>query len=430
MKKRLNILIASMVCCLSVGFLSPIKANAATTNQQPKIVGTKAMTMDLSTGEIIYGTKIDEKAYPASITKLVTALLFADNKQKTDIIPYTQDAKKQPQYSLSIDVFKNLKVGDTMSAEDVMKALLLFSANDSAYMIADSVGGTSDNFLNMMNEKAKSIGMNNSHFVTANGLDKDDKNQTLDHYTTAYDLSILGMAAYKNPWIKEVMALTDSQKISTSQGTIAYVANRNKNIGVNGCIGGKTGYTALSGRCLVALYERDNRPMVGVVLNSAYDANDSQVFKDMETIIDWSYAQKRTPIYNSNSTIKSVTLNYKPLRFGMEKTIDMPLVVKEDVGYYENEINKAETKQDVSVNTNDITPWKLSTDKPIGTLTVTERNYSKTYDLYPGISKSDLINANKGLYTATAVVAILLVAAIIAVFALLKKLFKKNNRRY
>ena len=137
--------------------------------------------------------------YPASTTKLMTALLLAENKEKSDSITYTESAYKQPAYSLRSNIYFNLKVGDTMSAADVMNSLLLFSGNDTAYMVADAVAGDADSFIKMMNEKAKALGMSSTNFVTANGLH--DPN----HYTTAYDLAILGASAYKmnglgNPW--------------------------------------------------------------------------------------------------------------------------------------------------------------------------------------------------------------------------------------
>ena len=171
MKK--NFILKTLILTLSISLFSPlasINAKAATT-AQPDINAQAAITMDLETGEIIYCKDADSKRYPASTTKLLTGLLLAENKQKSDEIAFTESAKIQPEYSLNINFMHNsMKVGDTMSADDVMKGLLLFSGNDTAYMIADNVAGNSQKFADMMNAKAKEIGANNSHFVTANGL--------------------------------------------------------------------------------------------------------------------------------------------------------------------------------------------------------------------------------------------------------------------
>ena len=95
----------------------------------------------------------------------------------------------------------SMKVGDKILADDIMKGLLLFSGNDTAYVIADNISGDSKSFAELMNKKAKELGANNSNFVTANGLHDES------HYTTAYDLSLITKAAYANPWEKETMAL-------------------------------------------------------------------------------------------------------------------------------------------------------------------------------------------------------------------------------
>ena len=156
----------------------------------PELLGKAAISVDMDTNEIIYTKNIDNKMYPASITKLVTALLLAENKKSTDNLTYTKTAKEQPPYSYNLNV-QPVAIGDTMSADNVMDGLLLYSGNDIAYMIADNVGQNSTNFAKMMNDKAMKLGMKNSHFITPNGLD--DKNN--QHYTTAYDLTLLGRAA-------------------------------------------------------------------------------------------------------------------------------------------------------------------------------------------------------------------------------------------
>ena len=161
-----------------------------------------------------------------------------------------------------------------MSADNVMDALLLYSGNDIAYMIADNIGGDTVNFSKMMNDKAAALGMKGSHFITPNGLD--DIND--QHYTTPYDLTILGRAAYKNEWVRQSMGKKTSE-IKSTNGPVATVENRNKLLGVAGNIGGKTGYTIKAGRCLVSIYERNGRHIIGVVMNSE---NDAQIQKSLK----------------------------------------------------------------------------------------------------------------------------------------------------
>lgn len=413
---------STMALALSLTVLSPtlIKAKADEV-KLPDINGKTALTMDLSTGEIIYAKSADEKMYPASTTKLMTAILLAENKQKNDTLNYTESAKKQPEYSLNTNIHP-MQIGETMSANDVMKALLLFSANDCAYMVADNVGGNVDSFIKMMNDKATKLNLKNTHFVTANGL------HDPEHYTTAYDLSVLGKTAYENPWVKEVMG-TKKDTIKTSAGTVIIVENRNKILGKDGCVGGKTGYTTPAGKCLVAIFERSGRPMVGVVMKSIYDQNDTFVFNDMEKIINWSYEAKKVPFIKKDTKVETLNAKYKLFKFfGPEKTIEVPLMVKEDVEYYENEINKKETT--TKVKAENINPWKLQANAKAGTLTVSERNYSKSYDLYTTVSKNDIVKANTLTYILSGVISIAVIALIIFVLAMISKASKRKRRRY
>ena len=130
--------------------------------------------MDYDTGEIIYEKNANDKMFLASTTKLMTALLFAEKFNKTDLITYTGTAKAQPEYSLDLNYMKTnnkaMTVGDTLSADVVMKSLLLYSANDAAYMISDAVGGDTSKFADMMNAKAKELGLTGTHYENPNGL--------------------------------------------------------------------------------------------------------------------------------------------------------------------------------------------------------------------------------------------------------------------
>ncbi|KAJ49483.1 D-alanyl-D-alanine carboxypeptidase [Clostridium tetanomorphum] len=392
--------------------------SAFAAEDKPSIHGKAAVTMDMDTGEIIYSKSIDSKMYPASTTKLITALLLAENKHKGDLLKYTKAAKAQPEYSINLNLH-SIDVGETMSAEDVMDGLLLFSGNDIAYVIADNVAGDESKFADLMNEKIKSLGLKNTHFVTPNGL------HDPDHYTTAYDLTVIGREAFKNPWVKESMN-KETSTVKTSKGTTVIVENRNKLLGKDDCIGGKTGYTAKAGRCLVAIFDRDGRKIIGVVMNSIYDRNDSFVFNDMKKIIDWSYDAKKTPLYPKNSIIATEKLTYKPLVFfGPTKTIDVPILAKADISFYNNEINKKEMKKDFNIQTKNI--WKINDNKSIGTLTISEREAKQKYDLYTNISKSSIMKANILLYVISVLTVLVGILLIVGGIKAIKK--RKNRKR-
>jgi D-alanyl-D-alanine carboxypeptidase len=380
------------------------------------LIGKAAISVDIDTNEIIYTKNIDNKMYPASITKLITALLLAENKKSTDNLTYTQTAKIQPAFSYNLNVHP-VAVGDTMSADNVMDGLLLYSGNDIAYMIADNIGGNADNFSKMMNEKAAKLGMKGSHFITPNGLD--DIND--QHYTTAYDLTLAGRAAYKNDWVRQSMGKKTSI-IKSANGPVATVANRNKLLGLDGCIGGKTGLTQKAGRCLVAIYERNGRHIIGVVMNSENDAKDTKVFEDMKKLIDFSYATKKDVLNKKDTEIKTISVPYKVIPFiGPEKTVEIPLALKEDVTFYKNDV-----KPQTSIKADGINPWKLDKETSVGTLEFKQRDAKNSYKLYPMISKSTLIKNNIIIYAAAAI--ILIVVLVLIVF-LISSISRRKNRR-
>lgn len=417
-KKKLSILL-SLIITFS------LSSNVFAANTPiPKILGKAAITIDMKTLEIIYDKDIDKNhMYPASTTKLMTALLLAENKKKGDLITYTVSGKTQPEYSLNINMH-SMTVGETMSAEDAMDSLLLFSANDMAYVIADNVAGDSQKFSDKMNEKIAKLNLKNTHFVTPNGVD----NNVNDHYTTPYDLAKIGEAAYNNEWVRQTMAKKDS-KISTSTGTVLILENRNKLLGVDGCIGGKTGYTDKAGRCLVAFFDRDGRKIMGVVMNSIYDSKDVTVFEDMKKIIDWSYTAQKTAIHKSSDTIKTVPVTFKSYKFfGSTKTIELPILVKEDITIYNNDVNKKEIKEEYNIPS--INPWKLDKEQSIGTVTIKERDHSTTYKLYSSKSSNEITKNVLPILITAGLAIILLILLIIIVIIRLINGKKRSKKRY
>ncbi|MGH4051102.1 MAG: D-alanyl-D-alanine carboxypeptidase family protein [Clostridium sp.] len=414
MKRRNRLLLFTLIFTLV--FSTTVLAAATT---PPELIGKAAISVDMDTNEIIYTKNIDNKMQPASITKLLTGLLLAENKKSTDNLVYTESAKKQPAFSYNLNLHP-VTIGDTMSADNVMDALLLYSGNDIASMVADNVAGDTEKFAKLMNEKAVSLGMKGSHFVTPNGLD----DVTKEHYTTAYDLTLLGRAVYKNDWVKKTIAKKTSV-IKFSNGPQVTVENRNKLLGIDGNVGGKTGVTNKSGRCLVSIYERNGRKIIGVVMDSEYDAKDTKVFEDMTSLINYSYAAQKEVLKKKNTAIKTISVPYKVIPFiGPKRTISVPLESKEDITYYNNDLKPKNIVDVSSVN-----PWKLDKDTSVGTMSITQKDSNKSYKLYPMISKSTLIKDNIIIYVAAAVVLIIIIALILFLISSINKRKNRHGRR-
>ena len=238
-----------------------------------EIQAEAAIAVEADSGKILFSKNKNEKMFPASLTKLMTALILAEEMDKQDVLTYSQRAKQQDANKL------DFPEGSSVTAENAMQGMLVFSANDFAYMIGENISGSSDRFVKLMNNKASKLSLKNTHFVNACGLHDDD------HYTTASDLSILAREIYKNKWIMNIIGM-ESAHIKATDGKGMIVYNTNALLGKSGCIGGKTGYTTQAGKCLVAYYKKDNRVIISIVLNAP---DDTVLSDDMRKIIDWSF---------------------------------------------------------------------------------------------------------------------------------------------
>lgn len=408
------------LCFNSITTYSTENSNLKSTNEDPKlpnITGKTALTMDLSTGDIIFSKNANKQSYPASITKLMTALIFAENAKPTDIIPVTKNSKAQPPSSLDQN-FGPVEIGDTLTGKEVMDALLLYSANDSAYMIADYVSKNSDEFIALMNKKAKELGMKETNFVTANGLHDEE------HYTSAFDLALLGKASYNNQWVKETLAKqTSTVEFDKSKKRIILYTT-NKELGKNGNKGAKTGFTSQAGRCLLSIYEQNGRTILGVVLDSEHGIDDTIVFNDMKTIIDYSFNAKKELFKKSGELLDKVTMKYKAYGFfGKENSLTVPLTLNQDINYYNNSFNNK--LSEIILDLKDKSLWKLATNSELEVTFKDSYNNTK-YSAKADISIFSLLSQNFLYYLLTIGGLILLIILIILT---IKRIRKINHRR-
>ena len=408
----------TLVICLTlvVPFLNTTRVFAAT---EPQIIGASAITMDLDTGEIIYSKNADVQRSPASTTKLLTGLLFAEAKNKDDSIPYTEDALAVKETSLQNFLGNNVKVGTTMTADDVMKAVMVFSANDTAVMMADAVSGSVDKFTELMNERAKELGAVNSHFVSPNGLETDPNNHNV---TTAYDLALIAKAAYQNDWVRETCEL-DKTSV-TLDGKKIFIETRDKILGVDGKLGGKTGNETKAGHCFVGFYNRNGRNLVTVVLGSEYGADGMNVFNDTQAIANYSYDAKKTTYKSAGDEVSNVELSYKLFRFfGPIKTITAPVILDQDIEYYKNDFNDKNAK--IEVPSNELNAWKVASNNNVD-LTFTAGNHSETVKGSITLSVGQILKANIGVYVLALLITILI---IVLIFVVIKLMINSKRRR-
>ncbi|MBR4635148.1 MAG: D-alanyl-D-alanine carboxypeptidase [Clostridia bacterium] len=212
-----------------------------------------AVLIEAESGQKLLSRNPDERLPMASTTKTMTALVVLENCAPDEVLTVPDEAVGVEGSSLY------LAYGERLTVRDLLYGLMLRSGNDCAVALAIHVGGSVEGFADMMNERAARLGLQNTHFVTPNGLHDEE------HYTTAFELALIGAEALKNPVFREIV----STKYYTIRSNVRDISIKNKNTMLwdyGDCIGVKTGYTSQAGRCLLFAAERNGLTLVGCVL--------------------------------------------------------------------------------------------------------------------------------------------------------------------
>ncbi|MBQ7118344.1 MAG: D-alanyl-D-alanine carboxypeptidase [Clostridia bacterium] len=225
--------------------------------------------MNAETKEILYNKNAFKRHSMASTTKIMTGILAVESGKMNQTVNVQAQA-------LTEGTSIGLKAGDILTLESLVYGMMLESGNDAANVCALHLGKTFGSFARSMNDKAKEIGMNDTNFVTASGLDDEE------HYSTAYDMALLGAYSIKNPVFREICS-TQVRKIDFIKPDVTVtLSNHNKLLGsCEGVFGIKTGFTKKSGRCLVSACTRDGATLVCVTLNAGDDWNDHRKLYDL-----------------------------------------------------------------------------------------------------------------------------------------------------
>ena len=228
-----------------------------------------AVLMNAHTGEVLFGKNEHKQRSMASTTKIMTTLLAVESGMLQNEITVTEDMIMVEGTSMG------LLVDDTVSLDELVHGMLLQSGNDAANAAAVYLGGTMDDFVDLMNHRAVQLGMKNTHFETPSGLDGKS------HYSTAYDMALLGIEAVRNP---KFLSVCSKLNATLTYGNPPYsrkLYNHNKLLGMYDYVYGiKTGFTKKSGRCLVSYAVKDGVGLVAVTLNDPNDWDDHKKLYD------------------------------------------------------------------------------------------------------------------------------------------------------
>jgi len=215
-----------------------------------------ALTMDASTGEILFSKNSNRRLAPASTTKLMTAIVAIENENLSKVVTISKKAARAPHSKAGF------KEGNQITMEGLLYAALLGSANDAAVALAEAIAGSEQRFVLLMNEKALSIGAADTKFINATGLPGPGQ------YTTALDLSKILNYALRLSKLREIIG-TPEAKITTEKGKVFYLSSTDKLLWSDEkIIGGKTGYTRRAGHCFVCAAQDGTRTILVVILGS------------------------------------------------------------------------------------------------------------------------------------------------------------------
>ena len=260
----------------------PLGAKAA----PAEVAAKSAVLMEVSTGKLLYEQNANAALAPASVTKVMTMLLIMEaidtgriGWQDTVTASETAAAKGGSQIYL--------KVGETMSVEDMVKSIAVSSANDCACAMAEHIAGSEQGFVDMMNLRAQQLGMENTHFVNCTGLDDDP--EAAKHLTSAYDIALMSrQLLLHHPDIKKYTTIW----MDTVRGGAFGLSNTNKMVRFYpGATGLKTGFTSQAGYCLSASAQRDGMELIAVVMGSA---TSKDRFAACKSLLDYGFANFAT----------------------------------------------------------------------------------------------------------------------------------------
>lgn len=309
--------------------------NFNTVYATPAILSESAVLIDASSGTILAQKSADKKMYPASLTKIMTAILAIESGELTDVITVDDDTPFEIEGSHIA-----LEPGEILTLKDLLYALMLPSANDAASVIAKHYGGSLESFVKMMNQKAKELGAYNTNFTNPHGL------HDTNHYSTAADLALITKYAMENDTFRKIVSTTkyeiqttnkkDEPRYFTSLNKLIYNTSYNQ-IYVDGAYispyyeyatGAKTGYTPQAGNCLVATAKKDGTELIAVTMKGI----SLEMYQDAHNLFNYGFGEyESTTLVEKNTFIRNIKIpNGDSKEISLITESDLTALIKKD----------------------------------------------------------------------------------------------------
>lgn len=430
-RKIFSLIIFAIILCST--FSSTLAATLAEkTDELEKNLSSEAvLLMEASTGKVVYEKNGYEKKYPASTTKIMTAILAIEHCNLNETATASEFAINSVPSGYST---ANIQIGETLSVKDLLYALMLQSANESAVILAEHVSGSQEAFANLMNEKAKELGCKNTHFINPNGIHNEN------HYTTAYDLALITQYAMKNQTFRDIVKTTsftlpattsypsESRTYANTNNLIIYDArNRPDNYYYKYATGVKTGYTSAAKNCLVASAEKNGIEYISVVLGASitYESTGSVSHRYVDTISLFDYAFDNfsfRKLKSANNLIKTIKIEN-----GKKDENSLDLLIASDVNSLVSLDNKS-TQIDPDITLKEGLSAPITKGDIVGTISYKVEEINYTTDLIAGNDVEEYKPSKIGLYVLIFLILIITILTAVRYYNLKKRSLKSRNK--
>lgn len=416
--------IFSFLLTLLITFLPVFNTNNLSfADSEPNLTAEYAVLMDYETGQVLYNKNGHSKLYPASTTKAWTAYVVLKHINDLNQVVEIKDLPIVDGSSMY------LKEGEAFTVKELLDALLIHSSNDVAMVLAKYVGGSVENFVNMMNDEAKSIGAENTHFNNPHGLP--DEN----HYTTAYDMALMARKAMDNKIFRDIVNTKSVKYPATEaypyeryfENTNQFLTSRSKmnykgqeiDIKYDVVDGIKTGYTDAAGKCLLSTGVKNNIRVISAVFKSTVD----DLYLDSRTLLDYGFDN----FYVKEIVDKDDFIKNKKVFLSKEKKL-----IYQPETNYSVALSNNSNAGDYSIKTKlDNIKLPIKEGDKVGTLEVYKnKKLEKSIDL---VAKNDVTSIfaffteNKLLYNVLKI--ILLIVLLVFIVFIIRKVNRKKKEK-
>lgn len=430
-RKIFSLIIFAIILCSTFSYTLAATLAEKTDELEKNLSSEAVLLMETSTGKVVYEKNGYEKKYPASTTKIMTAILAIEHCNLNETATASEFAINSVPSGYST---ANIQIGETLSVKDLLYALMLQSANESAVILAEHVSGSQEAFANLMNEKAKELGCKNTHFINPNGIHNEN------HYTTAYDLALITQYAMKNQTFRDIVKTTsftlpattsypsESRTYANTNNLIIYDArNRPDNYYYKYATGVKTGYTSAAKNCLVASAEKNGIEYISVVLGASitYESTGSVSHRYVDTISLFDYAFDNfsfRKLKSANNLIKTIKIEN-----GKKDENSLDLLIASDVNSLVSLDNKS-TQIDPDITLKEGLSAPITKGDIVGTISYKVEGINYTTDLIAGNDVEEYKPSKIGLYVLIFLILIITILTAVRYYNLKKRSLKSRNK--